>query len=273
MAQMSNFCQRRKHAELTEMRWLRKQIMFLWGIVITAVAVALAPQGKVAFIKDNEVAVAQDDGSGAKILTKDKIPKEGLRWSPDGSRVAYRIAGSQASDPKTHNNIVIVPAAGGEAVAVPVFATEGDGTFVDGMRFVEESGWHSNSEIFAYGSANPRAAEYRIINVASKKVTTSYFGFDVAPCISTGKVGYGVEDRSDPQAIVFHVEVNETELYSSSDEGGIHGFRWSEGCYRLAFFEGEGNNIKLVVLKNSTVEAKIDLPGVTGEQSIQDFQG
>jgi hypothetical protein len=31
--------------------------------------------------------------------------------------------------------------------------------------------------------------------------------------------------------------------------------------------------MKLVVLKNSTVEAKIDLPGVTGGQSIQDFQG
>jgi hypothetical protein len=78
-----------------------------------------------------------------------------LRWSPDGSRVAYRIAGSEASDPKTHNNIVIVSAEAGEAVTVPVFASEGGGTFVDGMRFVEEAGWHSNSEIFAFGSANP----------------------------------------------------------------------------------------------------------------------
>ena len=68
------------------MCWMRNQTIFLVAIVITAVAVALAPQGEVAFIKDNEVAVAHDDGSGAKTLTKDKIPKQGLRWSPDGNR-------------------------------------------------------------------------------------------------------------------------------------------------------------------------------------------
>jgi hypothetical protein len=258
---------------MMEMRWMRKQIIFLSAMVITAVAVALAPQGKVAFVKDNELFVANDDGSGAQTLTKDKIPKQGLRWSPDGNRIAYRIAGSQASHPKTHNHIVIVPVAGGEAVTVPVFATEADGTFVEGMRFVEESGWHSNVEVFAAGSANPHVAEYRIINVASKRVTTSYFGFDFATCSSKAKVGYGVEDRSDPRAIVFHVEVNEIKLYSSNDEGGIHGFRWSEGCDRLAFFEGEGNHLKFVVLHDSSVEAKIDLPGVTGEQSIKNFQG
>jgi hypothetical protein len=72
----------------------------------------------------------------------------------------------------------IVPAEGGEAITVPVLKADADGAFVDGMRFVEESGWYSNSEIFATGSANPHVAEYRIIDVVSKKVITSYFGFD-----------------------------------------------------------------------------------------------
>lgn len=246
--------------------------MIFLAMVITVVAVAPPPQGKVAFIKENALVVANDDGSGAKALTQDKLPKQGLRWSPDGNRIAYRIAGSEASNPKTHGNIVIVPAEGGDSITVPVLATEADGTFVDGMRFVEESGWHSNAEIFASGSANPHVAEYRIIDVATKKVITSYFGFDFATCTSKAKVGYGVEDRGNPQATGFHVEVNETKIYSTNDEGGIRGFHWSEDCERLAFFEGEGAHLKFVVLNGSRLEAKIDMRGVAGEQSIKIFQ-
>lgn len=252
---------------------LRKVTLFVVAIVITAVAVTPEPQGRVVFTKDNELVVASDDGSGARTLAKDKIPKQGLRWSPDGNRVAYRIAASQTTNPKTHSNIVIVPAEGGEAITLPVLKADADGTFVDGMRFVEESGWYSNSEIFAAGSANPHVAEYRIIDVVSKKVITSYFGFDFATCASKAKVGYGIEDRADPQTIAFHVEVNGTQIYSTNDESGARGFRWSEDCDRLAFFEGEGNHTKFVVLNNSRVEAKIDLDGITGEQTIQVYQG
>jgi hypothetical protein len=196
-----------------------------------------------------------------------------LRWSPEGSRVAYRIAGNQASDPKTHSDIEIVSAEGGKLISVPVLATEADGTFVGGMRFVEQAGWHSSSEIFASGSANPHVAEYRIIEIASKKVSNSYFGFDFATCASEAKVGYGVENRSNPQATTFNVEVNGTKIYSTDDEAGIHQFRWSADCERLAFFEGEGNQIKFVVLHSASVEAKINLPGMPGEPSIQVFQG
>jgi hypothetical protein len=252
---------------------LRKVTIFLVATVITAVAVTHEPQGRVAFLKDNQLAVAGDDGNGAKTLAKDKIPKQGLRWSPDGNRVAYRIAASPTTNPKTHSNIVIVPAEGGETITVPVLKVDADGAFVDGMRFVEESGWYSNSEIFAAGSANPHVAEYRIIDVVSKEVITSYFGFDFATCASKAKVGYGIEDRANPQAIAFHVEVNETQIYSTNDEGGTRGFRWSEDCHRLAFFEGEGIHVKFVVLNNARVEAKIDLGGITGEQSIQVYQG
>jgi hypothetical protein len=92
--------------------------------------------------------------------------------------------------------------------------------------------------------------------------------------LENGLNGYGVEDRSDPQSIVFHVGVNETELYSINDEGGIHGFRWSEVCDRLAFLEGEGNHVKFVVLNNSSVsKQKSTSPVSPGEQSIQVFQG
>jgi hypothetical protein len=252
---------------------VRKVTFFVVAIVITAVAVTPEPQGRVAFTKDNELVVANDDGSGAKTLTKDRIPKQGLRWSPDGNRIAYRVAASQTTNSKTNSNIVIVPADGGQAITVPVLKTDADGVFVDGMRFVEESGWYSNSEIFAAGSANPHVAEYRIIDVVSKRVITSYFGFDFATCAGRAKVGYGIEDRADPQAIAFHVEVNETQIYSTNDEEGIRGFRWSEDCDRLAFFEGERNHINLVVLNDSRVEARIDLGGMTGEQSIQVYQG
>lgn len=246
--------------------------MLLGAMVVTAVAALSAPSGKVAFLKGNELMVAGDDGSGARALTSDKVPKQGLRWSPGGSQIAYRIAGSQMVNPKTHASIVVVPAQGGNATTVPVLSMEADGTIVGGMRFVEESGWYSDTAVFASGSANPHVAEYRIMDVASRTVTDSYFGFDFATCAAMAKVAYGVEERGGPTAGTVHIEVNGKQIYATRDEGGLRGLRWSDTCDRLAFLEGEGNHIKFVVLKDSKVEAKIDLRGVTGEQSITTFQ-
>lgn len=251
---------------------MRNQVILLAMLVATAVAVAPASSGKVAYIVKNEIFAANEDGSGAKALTSDKIPKQGLAWAPGGDRIAYRIAGSQAKNPKTHGNIVVVSPENSATSIAPVLMTEADGTFVDGMRFIEDSGWYSDTAVFASGSANPHVSEYRIIDLASRTVKTSYFGFDFATCSHKAKVAYGVEEQGDPKSRKFHIEVNGNQIYSTSDEGGIRSLHWSESCDRLAFLEGEGTHIKLVVLTNAKIEAKTDLRGAAGEQSIKVFQ-
>src|SRR5258708_5520792 len=135
-------------------------------VLMLAMSVSAAPAspGKVTFLKGTEVTVANDDGSNPVALTSDMLSKEGLRWSPSGKRIAYVIAGSQAKNPKTHASIVVVPGGGGAPATIPVLSTEADGTVVGGMRFVEDSGWYSESAVFATGSANPHVAEYRIMD-------------------------------------------------------------------------------------------------------------
>lgn len=251
---------------------MRNQVILLAILIAAAVAVAPASSGKVAFVVKNEIFVANEDGSGAKALTSDKIPKQGLAWAPGGDRIAYRIAGSHAANPKTHGNIIVVSPENSAPTTVPVLMTEADGSIVDGMRFIEDSGWYSDTAVFASGSANPHVAEYRIIDLASRTVKTSYFGFDFATCSRKEKVAYGVEEQGDPKSSKFHIEVNGNQIYSTSDEGGIRSLHWSESCDRLAFLEGEGTHIKLVVLNNAKIEAKIDLRGATGKQSIKVFQ-
>jgi hypothetical protein len=247
-------------------------IVVLALMVGTAVPAAPAAAGKVVFLKGTEVTAANADGSSPVALTSDKVPKQALRWSPSGKRIAYRIAGNKAKNPKTHAVLVVVPAGGGAPVAVPVLSTEADGTFVDGMRFVEDSGWYSDSAVFASGSANPHVAEYRIMDAATGTVTTSYFGFDFATCPAKEMVAYGVEDRADPKAVAFHIEFNGKQVYSTNDQGGIQALRWSDSCDRLAFLEGEGTHIKFVVLNGTRLEAKIDLRGITAGLSMSVFQ-
>jgi hypothetical protein len=251
---------------------MRNQVILLAMLIATAVAVAPASSGKVAFILNNEIFAANEEGSGAKALTADKIPKQGLAWAPGGDRIAYRIAGSHTKNPKTHGNIVVVSPENSATSIAPVLMTEADGSIVDGMRFIEDSGWYSEAAVFASGSANPHVSEYRIIDLASRSVKTSYFGFDFATCSRKAKVAYGVEEQGDPKSSKFHIEVNGNAIYSTSDEGGIRSLHWSESCDRLAFLEGEGTHIKLVVLNNTKIEAKIDLRGAAGEQSIKVFQ-
>ena len=45
---------------------------------------------KIAFLNENEIWLANLDGSGLEKMTDDKIPKQYLQWTPDGSALTYR---------------------------------------------------------------------------------------------------------------------------------------------------------------------------------------
>jgi hypothetical protein len=133
----------------------------------------LAPGSKVVFLKENEVVSANADGSDQRTVTHDGVLKERPVWSPDGTKIVYVTAPSSenVSHPPEALALIHVIASDGRSISViPVPAAMPDGTPIEGIRFVEDSGWYSDSAVFVSGSENPHYAEYRIFNVASAKL-------------------------------------------------------------------------------------------------------
>jgi hypothetical protein len=229
---------------------------------LSVASMAQQPQsGKVVFLRGNELLTAKADGSEAKVLVKDGLRKADPRWSADKEKIAYRIDGDKSKDPKTHANLIVVAADGSLLKTLPVLATEADGMVVGGMRFVEESGWHSNSAVFAVGSVNPSTAEYRIIDLQTANVVESYFGTGFATCVSKGQVAYATRNGRVSEAPNNSIEINGAVIYSSSGsrDSYIKHLRWSADCERLAFTEGNDAKATFVVLRGAEVEVKIAL--------------
>ena len=123
------------------------------------------------------------------------------------------------------------------------------------MRFVENSGWYSDSTVFASGSENPHYAEYRIFDVASAKPVEVYAGYGFATCASKGEVAYVADpDEANPEKL--HVQVNGKDLSELSAASDPSYFQWSRDCDRLAYIE-EGDAANLVVLNENVVEARV----------------
>jgi hypothetical protein len=229
---------------------------------LTVASWAQQPQsGKVVFLRGNELLSAKADGSEVKLLVKDGLRKADPRWSPDKEKILYRTDGDKSKDPKTHANLIIIAADGSPLKTLQALATEADGMVVGGMRFVEASGWHSDSAVFAAGSINPSNAEYRIIDIQTEEVVESYFGTGFATCASKGQVAYATRNGRVSEPPKNNIEINGAVIYSSSSSRNsyIERLQWSDDCERLAFTEGNEANANFVVLHGGEVEAKIPL--------------
>ena len=246
--------------------------------VLFAVASApsdLAPGSKVVFLKENEVVSANADGSEQKVLTHDGVPKERPVWSPDGTKIAYVTALSTENvfhPPKALALIHVIDAAGKSIKTIPVPAEMPDGTPIEGMRFVENSGWYSDSAVFVSGSENPHYAEYRIFEVASGKLVKVYAGYGFTTCAGEGKVAY-VADPEEANPEKLHVQVNGTDLIEVPADRDPRYFQWSLDCDRLAYIE-EDDAAKLVVLRKNVVEARAPVgAGFDGALMVAAGQG
>src|SRR5260370_37481453 len=138
------------------------KLIVLFVFVLTC---GLAQQGKVVFLRGDQVLSAWEDGTNVEELTLDPSQKRDPKWSPDGSRIVAGFISDRSADPKTHIELGVMTGSGKAVSRVPVFATQPDGTIRAGMRFVEDFGWFSNHELYASGSANPTTEELRQIEI------------------------------------------------------------------------------------------------------------
>ncbi len=216
------------------------------------------PTAKVVYLRGNTVATATGDGANVRDLVADADHKWQPRWSPQGDRIAYRTPDTTAARAVSHATLRVIDTEGKPQASLPVYSTDPDGTLVGGMRFVEDSGWHSASAVFASGSVGPRSIEYRVIDL-SGRVETSYFGTQFTPCPRTGRVAYVGEPGSGPDGRAI-IEINgKPALTASSADAEIEMLRWTDDCQRLIVHEVRGETSRLIVLRNGTAEANLPL--------------
>jgi len=231
-----------------------------------------APGTKVVFLKENEVVSANADGSNQRTLTHDGVPKERQVWSADGTKIAYLTTENTSGTPKALVQIHVMDADGKPINVIPVPAAMPDGTPIEGIRFVENSGWYSNSAVFVSGSENPRYAEYSIFDVASAKLVKVYAGYGFTTCASEAKVAY-VADSEESNPKTLHVQVNGRDLIDVPADRDPSYFQWSSNCDRLAYIE-EGDRAVLVVLRKNVVDARVPVgAGFDGALIVPADQG
>ncbi|MGQ0761970.1 MAG: hypothetical protein ACT4OT_08140 [Acidobacteriota bacterium] len=227
-------------------------------LISTSGQISVAPDRRIVLLRGNDLLTAKQDGSDVRVLVKDSLGKADPRWSPDRKKIVYRVAGEKTKNPNTHAKLIVIAVDGSPLRNIPVLATESDGTIVGGMRFVEESGWLSNAELYAIGSVNPRIAEYRIFDANTGSVTGGYLGTGFATCAAKGQVAYVTMERVEPGAEKSRIDVNGTSIYTSSGES-INHLQWSSDCDRLAFTESSGAAGRFIVMRGAVREAEIPL--------------
>ena len=168
----------------TAQRWYTVAVLLAW----VPLQLGLSTADKMEFVKGDALVIANGDGTNPRDLVKDGEPKAHPSWSPDGTRIAYEIAGNSARDQKSYATLIVIDRDGKRVAAVSVLSTLSDGSEVAGMRFVERGGWHSRTTLFAEGSANPYVAEYRVLDIEGRRSPDSvgsqfHFGsqFDSCP--------------------------------------------------------------------------------------------
>jgi len=218
--------------------------------------------GRVVFVRDSEIYTADKDGSNIRRITLDGKRKQWPKWSPEGKRIAYLTEGDMRADPKSRDTIRIINTSGEQVGSAPVLVTLPDGTPVAGMRWVELVGWCDFDHVFAAGSANPYAGEYRTIDIRSGRMG-GYIGYEFATCATKGRVAYWTPVF--PTHRSTQLEVNGSDVgfgFPDAIDGipSIHvPLQWTPDCRYLAFLDLRPP-AALVLIRANRVERKVRLP-------------
>jgi hypothetical protein len=240
-------------------------------MLILAVLAGNAAADKAVFVRDDAIVVTKDDGATTVEIRRGVLPASSLRWSPDGTKIAYLIPGSEEKHPHTFASIVIVSQSGKRLRTIPVLATTPDGGLIAGMRFVEHMQWVDNHTVMVDGTENPSTGVGYLYSVVSGKDGMAFEGRSFTPCHANGTVAHighvphFVEDMFERSE---HLEFDGKKFDDGRKPDTLHelgNFVWSADCRSLAYTDavttraGTGS-FDLVIANDRSIYSRVVIP-------------
>ena len=211
-------------------------IVAAWAQVLSSFGGA----SRVVFVRGSEVYTADGEGSNLRQLTSDGKPKRIPKWNVDGNQIAYLTPGEMTSNPKSLAKVEIITAEGKHLATVPILVTMPDGTEVAGMRAVESIGWSDAEHVFAEGSFNPYAGEFRTIDITTGKMGGFSEG-GYATCPSKGRVAFWAPTFPPDKSMRLQVNAEDTNRFVFSNWNRLPTIHipllWTQACQNVAFVD------------------------------------
>ena len=212
-------------------------------IIASTCAEALALAGgtsRVAFVRNNEIYTANEDGSNLRQLTSDGKSKQMPKWSPDGTRIAYLTDGDMSANPKSRAKIEIITVDGKHVGTAPILVTLADGSEVAGMSGVEYIGWFNAQHVFAKGHINPYSGEFRTIDIRSGKMG-GYAGAGFSACPQKGQIAFWAPTFPPDKRMRLEVNGEDTDRFAFPDWDKLPDIHvpllWTPGCQNVALVD------------------------------------
>jgi hypothetical protein len=235
--------------------------MRLWNASICVILLSGAcasAEERIAVIKGGSICILSDGGRNVVELTADARAKRDLRWLPSGQRISYLVE----DDKGAMGRLVIADLAGKPLKEVPIRPITDPPT--EGLRFIEDIDWVSDSKVRVEGSVNPRNCEVFDVDLGTAEESGDHMGacgsFAPSP---DGKhfAALGLESYGPTGDLADSVEVDDDRIiYTGPRPGGVKilaGPVWSEDSARISVIE-RSNSTGAVALSILSLDGHVE---------------
>jgi hypothetical protein len=218
-------------------------------------------QGKVVFLRGNDVWVAKADGSDASQLTADGKDKWLPRWSSDGAKIIYALEGTVTN--KQQSQAVVISADGNEIKSIlPIDPSDrAPCVSINAAEFIDEQ------RIGVECHYNPSTSRYIVIDLGSGNTLASFLGyaFRWSPDrTQLAHVGW-IPHFAPPEATSEYLQIGDRTVYApqkGNEHHDLSPFYWAPDSRHIAFIDRVeiADQQALVVLAGDKVEARWTMP-------------